>query len=82
MDYNKLSFPLKLRHWREGDRFFPLGMRGSKLLSDFFNDNAFTPYQKRNTWLLLDNDENILWVVGFRIMISSKSLEIPNLFLR
>lgn len=67
LDYNKLSFPLKLRHWREGDRFFPLGMRGSKLLSDFFNDNAFTPYQKRNTWLLLDNDENILWVVGFRI---------------
>lgn len=67
MDYDKLSFPLKLRRWREGDRFFPLGMRGSKLLSDFFNDKSFTPYQKRNTWLLVDNIGNIVWVVGHRM---------------
>ena len=27
-----------LRHWRQGDRFKPFGMKGTKLLSDIFSD--------------------------------------------
>ena len=67
LDFEKLKFPLILRHWRHGDRFHPLGMRGSKLLSDFFVDMKFTEYQKQNVWLLVSADGNILWVVGYRI---------------
>ncbi len=67
LDFDKLSFPLTLRHWRHADRFHPLGMKGSKLLSDFFVDMKFTEYQKQNVWLLVSADGNILWVVGYRI---------------
>ena len=67
LDFDKLTFPLTLRHWRHGDRFCPLGMKGSKLLSDFFVDQKFTEYQKQNVWLLVSADGDILWVVGYRI---------------
>lgn len=67
LDFDKLSFPLTLRHWRHADRFHPLGMKGSKLLSDFFVDQKLTEYQKQNVWLLVSADGDILWVVGYRI---------------
>ncbi|MBR0323421.1 MAG: tRNA lysidine(34) synthetase TilS, partial [Bacteroidales bacterium] len=66
-DMDKIAFPLKLRHWKKGDRFKPLGMNGSKLLSDFFNDLGFSEYQKRNVWIMEDAKGLILWVVGYRI---------------
>ena len=66
-DMDKIKFPLKLRHWKNGDKFRPLGMKGSKLLSDFFNDLGFSAYQKRNVWIMEDANGLILWVVGYRI---------------
>ena len=67
LDFDTLKFPLTLRHWRHGDRFHPLGMKGSKLLSDFFVDLKFTEYQKQIVWLMVSASGDILWVVGYRI---------------
>lgn len=67
LDFEKLSFPLRLRRWKQGDRFRPLGMKGSKLVSDFFNDLSFSNFDKENTWLLVSNDNQIVWIVGQRI---------------
>ena len=67
LDADKIHFPLTLRHWRHGDRFHPLGMNGSKLLSDFFVDQKFTEVQKKNVFLLVSVENQILWVVGHRI---------------
>ncbi|MDY0075676.1 MAG: tRNA lysidine(34) synthetase TilS [Bacteroidales bacterium] len=67
LDFDCLKFPLKVRNWQEGDRFKPLGMRGSKLLSDFFIDNKFSELEKRNSFLLLNADNQIVWLVGHRI---------------
>ena len=67
LDADKIRFPLTLRHWHHGDRFHPLGMKGSKLLSDFFGDQKFTEWQKQNVWLLVSADNEIFWVVGYRI---------------
>ena len=67
LDADKIQFPLTLRHWRHGDRFHPLGMKGSKLLSNFFVDQKFTEWEKQNVWLLVSADGDILWVVGYRI---------------
>ena len=67
LDAEKIHFPLTLRHWRHGDRFHPLGMKGSKLLSDFFVDQKFTEAQKSNVFLLASAENEILWVVGHRI---------------
>jgi tRNA(Ile)-lysidine synthase len=74
-DMDKIAFPLKLRHWKKGDRFKPLGMKGSKLLSDFFNDLGFSEYQKRNVWIMEDSNGLILWVVGYRINDKVKILD-------
>ena len=67
LDAEKIQFPLILRQWQHGDRFHPLGMKGSKLLSDFFVDQKFSECQKQNVWLLVSANDDILWVVGYRI---------------
>ncbi|MBO7286707.1 MAG: tRNA lysidine(34) synthetase TilS [Bacteroidales bacterium] len=74
-DMDKIEFPLKLRHWKKGDKFKPLGMKGSKLLSDFFNDLGFSEYQKRKVWIMEDASGLILWVVGYRINDKVKILD-------
>ncbi|GJM27614.1 MAG: tRNA(Ile)-lysidine synthase [Cyclobacteriaceae bacterium] len=65
-DFEKLDFPLKVRGWLPGDRFYPLGMTGQKKLSDFFIDNKVPRNLKTETLVLLSGD-NIAWVVGHRI---------------
>ena len=67
LDYDKLKLPLKTRCWQQGDRFHPFGMRGTKLVSDFFNDKNFTTFQKKTTSILVDSDDQIVWIVGHRI---------------
>lgn len=66
LDHSKLEFPLKLRHWKQGDRFIPLGMKGSKKLSDFLIDEKLDRFEKEDVWLLCSGD-NICWVVGNRV---------------
>ena len=67
LDYEKLTFPLQIRKWQAGDRFHPLGMKGSKLLSDFFVDQKMTNRQKEECYVLVTSDDTIVWVVGRRI---------------
>lgn len=66
LDEGKLTYPLKIRRWQHGDRFAPFGMRGSKLLSDYFIDNKINLFEKQNIWLLISGND-IVWVVGHRI---------------
>ena len=63
-----------LRHWREGDRLKPFGMKGSKLLSDLFTDHKLNEKEKNNTWIL-EADGEILWVLGYR---ASRVFKVPN----
>ena len=65
-DAEKLKRPLSLRKWRDGDRFYPFGMKGSRLVSDFFSDMKLSLIEKERQWLLCDADGNIVWVVGHR----------------
>ena len=67
LDYDKLTFPLQLRKWQAGDRFHPIGMKGSRLLSDFLKDLKLTTNQKKNVSVLLTADGEIVWVVGYRV---------------
>lgn len=66
LDFDKMAFPLTLRPWKEGDRFFPLGMKNSKLVSDYFIDSKISILGKKRAAVLLSGKE-IAWVVGYRI---------------
>lgn len=66
LDAEKLSFPLKLRRWREGDQFSPFGMLGTKKVSDFLIDSKVSMIEKKRQFVLLSDDE-IVWLVGRRI---------------
>ncbi|MDX5404968.1 MAG: tRNA lysidine(34) synthetase TilS [Bacteroidota bacterium] len=66
LDLDKLQFPLRLRVWKEGDRFVPLGMKGSKKLSDYLTDAKIPTPIKRHVRVLVSG-EDIVWVVGHRI---------------
>ena len=66
LDFDKLSFPLKLRKWKNGDKFRPLGMRNFKKVSDFFIDEKYSILAKQKQWLLCSEDD-IVWIVGNRI---------------
>ena len=64
-DLDRLQLPLTLRQRRDGDRFHPFGMRGTKRLKDFLID-AKIPRQERERVPVLMNGEEIVWVVGYR----------------
>lgn len=66
LDADRLSFPLQLRHFLPGERFWPLGAPGRKKLSRFLND-AKIPRQKRQDFPVLVAAGKIVAVVGLRI---------------
>ena len=63
----KIKFPLRLRKMKNGDIFYPFGMQGSKKLSKYFKDEKYSKLEKENTWLLVDDEDSILYVVGKRM---------------
>lgn len=56
---------LTVRHWRQGDRFRPFGMKGTKKLSDYFNDRKFSLMQKLST-PIVEMQGRIVWIAGER----------------
>lgn len=60
---------LRLRHWREGDRMRPFGMKGTRKVSDIFSDLHLSASQKNSLWLLTASDgsaDEVLWLAGVR----------------
>lgn len=66
LDADRLSFPLRLRPWRDGDRMRPIGLQGSKLVSDILTDAKVMQGARRSVHVL-ESDGTIVWVVGYRI---------------
>lgn len=57
---------LTVKKWQNGDRFFPLGMKGEKKVSDFLIDIKMNRLDKQNQLVLTDGNQ-IIWVIGKRI---------------
>ena len=66
IDGDNISRDFLLREWKSGDRFFPLGMKGSKKISDFLNEQKIPSLEKKEHLVLL-NENKIVWVVGLRL---------------
>lgn len=66
MDYESLQFPLKMRNFRPGDRFHPLGAKGTQKLKEFFIDHKVPRFERTKVPLLISR-EMIAWIVGYRI---------------
>ena len=66
LDAEKVALPLVLRTIEDGDRFSPLGMRGSKLVSDFLTDQKVNLLEKRRQLVVADAEGRIVWVVSRR----------------
>ena len=63
---DNIKTPFILRRWTNGDRFYPLGMKGSKKISDFLTEQKVDSHKKREQ-LVLTNNSKIVWVVGLRM---------------
>jgi tRNA(Ile)-lysidine synthetase, N-terminal domain/tRNA(Ile)-lysidine synthetase, C-terminal domain len=64
-DYDKIINTISVRTRREGDRFVPLGMNGSKKVKDLFIDMKI-PKDERGKVPILRFDNEIAWIIGYR----------------
>ncbi|MFD0793167.1 tRNA lysidine(34) synthetase TilS [Mucilaginibacter litoreus] len=67
VDAALLIYPLKLRSWQQGDYFFPLGMKTRQKLSDFFVHQKVPVSAKSNVPILVNGNDEIIWVGGYRL---------------
>ncbi|KPJ64594.1 hypothetical protein AMJ44_12515 [candidate division WOR-1 bacterium DG_54_3] len=66
VDHAALGKNLLARNKQEGDRFNPLGMKGSKKLQDLFVDEKI-PAELRDSIPIIESGGKIIWVAGVRI---------------
>ena len=77
----KVSFPLTLRSFSDGDRFVPLGMRGAKKLKDFFIDEKIPRFLRKKV-PVFETRDGIIWAGGLRMDNRFKADETKGPWLR
>lgn len=55
-----------VRNWEDGDKFYPIGMKGTKKVSDYLNDIKISSFEKKNQ-LILECGGKIIWIMGQRL---------------
>ena len=67
MDAAKVQMPLECRPVAPGDRFSPIGLRGSKKVTDYLSDIKFEHLHKGNVMVLCDATGKIICIPGLQI---------------
>ena len=85
VDYDLIKGNLVARNRRTGDSMIPCGMKGSKKLKDIFIDLKI-PKEERDSRLIIADEENIIWLEGYRIndkyKVSAATKKILNISMR
>lgn len=71
MDFDKIKPPLYIRGILPGDRFTPLGMKGSKKVGNFLTDKKISRFLRDEIPLVLDR-QGIIWLTGHQIAERTK----------
>lgn len=58
LDKDKTGNELILHTWQQGDRFKPLGMQGTKLVSDYLIDKKINQFEKEKCLVLTSKETN------------------------
>ena len=66
-DADKIGSEIILRHWRAGDRFWPIGLKSAVKLQDLFMNAKIPAARRRNLILAATAAGEIFWVEGLRI---------------
>lgn len=81
LDQSKVVGELYVRPWTKGDRMQPIGLSGSKLISDILKDDHVPTSEKQERFVLCD-DEKIICCIGHRIDRRSIASEQSKLIIR
>jgi len=66
IDADKIHFPMLIRPRQNGDYFYPLRFGNRKKIQDYFVDEK-VPRDERDLVPLLTSENNIVWVIGYRL---------------
>ena len=67
LDAAKVQEPLTCRCVAAGDRFSPLGLRGSKKVTDYLSDIKFENLHKGNVLVMCDANSEIICIPGLQV---------------
>ena len=81
LDLDCAPFPLVLRPWQPGDRFFPLGADGTQKVKKFLTDHKIYAQDRKNIYVL-SSSKGIVWIVGHRVAETAKIQSKTNRILR
>ncbi|GAB3336389.1 tRNA lysidine(34) synthetase TilS [Larkinella ripae] len=65
LDADRLQWPLTIRRWQTGDRFRPLGLKGSQSVGNFLTNRKVSVTERRHGTVLLSGNR-IAWLIGYR----------------
>jgi len=81
-DFDRVGRIIILRHWKEGDRFHPIGFTNEQKLQDLFINNKI-PKPNRHLLLIAEaEDGGIFWIEGLRISDNYKITDSTKVILK
>lgn len=66
-DLDKAMLPLFIRSRKEGDYFYPAGMKGKQKLKEYLIDHKIPRAEREKIPVLINKNNDILWIMGLRM---------------